>query len=66
MLVFSVTLTTLIAALLGPLVSAQQNCEFGKKEDLTISENAAAGETVVLDDTGTFIGRFIVRCNFIW
>ena len=59
MLVFSVTLTVLLAALSGPpLVSAQQKCEFGKIEDLTISENAEAGETVVLDDSGTFIGRF--------
>ena len=59
MLVFSVTLTTLLTALLGPLVSAQI-CEFGTKEDLTISENAQAGDTVVLDDTGTFIGRFLL------
>ena len=60
MLVFSVTLTALLAALSGPpLVSAQQKCEFGDPiKDLTISENAGAGDTVVLDDSGTFIGRF--------
>ena len=55
MLVFSVALTALLAA----LVSAQQKCEFGDPiKDLTISENAEAGDTVVLDDSGTFIGRF--------
>ena len=59
MLVFSVTLTALLAALSGPpLVSAQQKCEKIVLEDLTISENAKAGDTVVLDDSGTFIGRF--------
>ena len=58
MLVFSVTLTALLAALSGPPLVSAQKCEKIEKDDLTISENAKAGDTVVLDDSGTFIGRF--------
>ena len=58
MLVFSLTLTALLAALSGPPLVSAQKCEFGTKDDVTISENAKAGDTVVLDDSGTFIGRF--------
>ena len=56
MLVFSVTLTALLAVLGPPPVSAQ-NCEFGTITDLTVDETAPEGYFVVLDESGIFTGR---------
>lgn len=55
MLVFSVTLTALLAVVCPP-VSAQ-NCEFGTKTDLTVSETVEEGYFEVLDESGIFTGR---------
>ena len=45
MLVFSATLTTLLTALLGPLVMAQK-CDFGKIDDLTMRQSCDVTDAV--------------------
>ena len=56
MLVFSVTLTALLAVLGPPPPVSAQNCEFGTKTDLTVDETVPEGHYVVLDESGIFTG----------
>ena len=63
MLVFSVTLTALLA-LLGPQVSAQ-SCESITLTDLAISETVEEGYFEVLDGSGIFTGRGCLKGIFL-